>query len=62
MEKLGIEKNDLINELKKDYETLRSRLSTLVKTGSAVGSETRASVEASLRAVKEKIDQVLKEF
>ncbi len=62
MEKLGIEKNNLIDELKNDYEALRKRLATLVKTGSAAGAETQASLEASLRAVKEKIDQVLKEF
>lgn len=56
MEKLGVVKEDLVNELQEKYKHLREQEAKLVKTGSPVTPKAKEELEA----VKEKIDELKK--
>jgi hypothetical protein len=55
MEKLGVEKQQLLVELRSEYSVLRSKLNSMEKTGSAQAS---AALDREIAVVKAKIDEI----
>lgn len=54
MEKLGIANEDLLKELKAEYQQAKEVEAELIK----VGSRNNSTVEVQLKALKDKIDEL----
>lgn len=58
MEKLGVEKSELVKELRAKYETLKARHLEMSKLGSVLGPKT---IEFDLDLVKQRLDELEKD-
>lgn len=54
MEKIGIANEDLLKELRAEYQQVKELEAELIK----IGSKNNKTVETNLKALKEKIDEL----
>jgi cell division protein FtsX len=58
MEKLGVSKEQLLEELRNDYNTEKARLTGLRKEASGHASVVATASEKKLKAIQDKINEI----